>query len=205
VPQDHYFSATPSGEARLRPVSFSVADQELTLNAAAGTFSSEKLDKGTAVLLKLSNRFPSTGRVLDLGCGWGPIGISIAKLQPGTEVWAVDVNSRSVELANQNSKELLIENFKAVTPEQLPTDLKFNEIWSNPPIRIGKPALHQLLMTYLERLTESGRAMLVVQKQLGAESLLSWLADQNSQWRVTRVLNEKGYWVIEVFSSPKSP
>lgn len=205
MPQDHYFSSNPSGDAKLRSVSFRVGDQELTLNAATGTFSSGKLDKGTAVLLKMADRFPASGRVLDLGCGWGPIGISIAKLQPNAEVWAVDINSRSVELANQNSKDLAVENFTAVTPENLPSDLKFNEIWSNPPIRIGKQALHELLTTYLGRLSESGRALLVVQKQLGAESLLSWLADQNSNWNVSRAVNEKGYWVIEVVNSPKSP
>ncbi len=181
-----------------------MAGQALRLQAAAGTFSSGKLDKGTAVLLSLANQFPKQGTILDLGCGWGPIGISIAKLSPATKVWGVDVNSRSVELANQNSKALELTNFQAVLADQLPSEIKFDEIWSNPPIRIGKLALHELLTTYLNKLNPNGRAVLVVQKQLGAESLMKWLAEQFSNHEVRRLANEKGYWAIEVASSPKS-
>lgn len=201
---EHYFSANPSADQKLRPVEFSVAGQVLRLQAAAGTFSSGRLDKGTAVLLSLADQFPQQGTALDLGCGWGPIGLSIAKLAPATKVWGVDVNSRSVELANQNGRTLELSNFQAVLSEQLPSEIKFDQIWSNPPIRIGKSALHELLTTYLRRLTPSGRAVLVVQKQLGAESLMKWLAEQFSNHAVQRLANQKGYWVIEVASSPKS-
>lgn len=181
-----------------------MAGLALRLQAAAGTFSSGKLDKGTAVLLSLADQFPKQGTILDLGCGWGPIGIAIAKLSPATQVWGVDVNSRSVELANQNAETLGLTNFQGVLSVQLPSEIKFDEIWSNPPIRIGKSALHELLTTYLHRLTPSGRAVLVVQKQLGAESLMKWLAEQFPDREVQRLVNEKGYWVIEVASSPKS-
>lgn len=181
-----------------------MAGLALRLQAAAGTFSSGKLDKGTAVLLSLADQFPKQGTILDLGCGWGPIGIAIAKLSPATQVWGVDVNSRSVELANQNAETLGLTNFQGVLSVQLPSEIKFDEIWSNPPIRIGKSALHELLATYLHRLTPSGRAVLVVQKQLGAESLMKWLAEQFPDREVQRLVNEKGYWVIEVASSPKS-
>lgn len=201
---EHYFSANPSTNQKLKPVEFSVAGLALRLQAAAGTFSSGKLDKGTAVLLSLANQFPKQGTILDLGCGWGPIGIAIAKLSPATKVWGVDVNSRSVELANQNAETLGLTNFQGVLSVQLPSEIKFDEIWSNPPIRIGKSALHELLTTYLHRLTPSGRAVLVVQKQLGAESLMKWLAEQFPDHEVQRLVNEKGYWVIEVASSPKS-
>ena len=181
-----------------------MAGLALRLQAAAGTFSSGKLDKGTAVLLSLADQFPKQGTILDLGCGWGPIGIAIAKLSPATKVWGVDVNSRSVELANQNAETLGLTNFQGVLSVQLPSEIKFDQIWSNPPIRIGKSALHELLTTYLHRLTPSGRAVLVVQKQLGAESLMKWLAEQFPGREVQRLVNEKGYWVIEVASSPKS-
>lgn len=201
---EHYFSANPSTNQKLKPVEFSVAGLALRLQAAAGTFSSGKLDKGTAVLLSLPDQFPKQGTILDLGCGWGPIGIAIAKLSPATKVWGVDVNSRSVELANQNAETLGLTNFQGVLSVQLPSEIKFDEIWSNPPIRIGKSALHELLTTYLHRLTPSGRAVLVVQKQLGAESLMKWLAEQFPDHEVQRLVNEKGYWVIEVASSPKS-
>jgi 16S rRNA G1207 methylase RsmC len=86
-------------------------------------------------------------------------------------------------------------------PTGLPADLQFDEIWSNPPIRIGKQALHELLSSYLKLLKQGGRAMLVVQKQLGAESLLRWLQEQNPSSKVSKRISEKGYWVIEVISS----
>lgn len=198
---EHYFSANPSAEQKLTNVEFSVADQLFNLQAAAGTFSSGRLDKGTAVLLSLADELPQEGRILDLGCGWGPIGIAIAKLASASQVWGVDVNARSVALANQNAKKLQLTNFQAVLSENLPSDLRFDEIWSNPPIRIGKKALHELLTKYLAVLTDQGRALLVVQKQLGAESLLKWLAAQYPAKRVSRVLTDRGYWVIELASS----
>lgn len=181
-----------------------MAGVPFNLQAASGTFSSKGLDKGTAVLLKLADQLPEDGTVLDLGCGWGPIGISIAKLAPATSVWGVDINARSVELANQNAASMQLENFQAVLPATLPEDLQFDQIWSNPPIRIGKQALHELLLSYLRRLKPSGRALLVVQKQLGAESLLRWLAEQFSDRRVQKIFSDKGYWVLEVASSPRS-
>jgi 16S rRNA G1207 methylase RsmC len=201
VSSEHYFSANPSAEQKLTNVEFSVADQLFNLQAAAGTFSSGRLDKGTAVLLSLADELPQEGRILDLGCGWGPIGIAIAKLASASQVWGVDVNARSVALANQNAKKLQLTNFQAVLSENLPSDLRFDEIWSNPPIRIGKKALHELLTKYLAVLTDQGRALLVVQKQLGAESLLKWLAAQYPAKRVGRVLTDRGYWVIELASS----
>jgi 16S rRNA G1207 methylase RsmC len=201
VSSEHYFSANPSAEQKLTNVEFSVADQLFNLQAAAGTFSSGRLDKGTTVLLSLTDELPQEGRILDLGCGWGPIGIAIAKLASASQVWGVDVNARSVALANQNAKKLQLTNFQAVLSENLPSDLRFDEIWSNPPIRIGKKALHELLTKYLAVLTDQGRALLVVQKQLGAESLLKWLAAQYPAKRVSRVLTDRGYWVIELASS----
>jgi len=201
VSSEHYFSANPSAEQKLTNVEFSVAGQLFNLQAAAGTFSSGRLDKGTAVLLSLADELPQEGRILDLGCGWGPIGIAIAKLASASQVWGVDVNARSVALANQNARKLQLTNFQAVLSENLPSDLRFDEIWSNPPIRIGKKALHELLTKYLAVLTDQGRALLVVQKQLGAESLLKWLAEQFPAKRVRRVLTDRGYWVIELASS----
>jgi 16S rRNA G1207 methylase RsmC len=138
--------------------------------------------------------------VLDLGCGWGPIALSIAALSPATEVWAIDVNNRSVELTEKNAGALGLTNLRAVLPQALPRDLRFQEIWSNPPVRIGKAQLHQLLTNYLGLLRPGGRAMLVVQKQLGAESLLRWLNEHSSGYSARKILAERGYWVVEVMS-----
>lgn len=195
---EHYFSADPSAPAKLTEVEIEVGGQVLKLSASSGTFSSERLDPGTRVLLGLWELFPTDGIVLDLGCGWGPIGLSIAKLQPATEVIGVDVNQRSVELANANAKGNGLANFSACLDKDLDANLEIDHIWSNPPIRIGKENLHDLLRNYLSRLKPTGDAYLVVQKQLGAESLQRWIAQQWPEREVTKVENSKGFRVIRI-------
>lgn len=195
---EHYFSADPSAPAKLTEVEIEVGGQVLKLSASSGTFSSERLDPGTRVLLGLWELFPTDGLVLDLGCGWGPIGLSIAKLQPATEVIGVDVNQRSVELANANAKRNGLENFTACLGKDLDPTMELDHIWSNPPIRIGKENLHDLLRNYLSRLKPTGNAYLVVQKQLGAESLQRWIAQQWPEREVTKVENSKGFRVIRI-------
>ena len=195
---EHYFSADPSAPAKLTEVEIEVGGQVLKLSASSGTFSSERLDPGTRVLLGLWELFPTDGIVLDLGCGWGPIGLSIAKLQPATEVIGVDVNQRSVELANANAKRNGLANFSACLDKDLDANLEIDHIWSNPPIRIGKENLHDLLRNYLSRLQPTGDAYLVVQKQLGAESLQRWIAQQWPEREVTKVENSKGFRVIRI-------
>lgn len=195
---EHYFSADPSAPAKLTEVEIEVGGHVLKLSASSGTFSSERLDPGTRVLLGLWELFPTDGIVLDLGCGWGPIGLSIAKLQPATEVIGVDVNQRSVELANANAKRNGLANFSACLDKDLDANLEIDHIWSNPPIRIGKENLHDLLRNYLSRLKPTGDAYLVVQKQLGAESLQRWIAQQWPEREVTKVENSKGFRVIRI-------
>ena len=195
---EHYFSADPSAPAKLTEVEIEVGGQVLKLSASSGTFSSERLDPGTRVLLGLWELFPTDGIVLDLGCGWGPIGLSIAKLQPATEVIGVDVNQRSVDLANANAKRNGLANFSACLDKDLDANLEIDHIWSNPPIRIGKENLHDLLRNYLSRLKPTGDAYLVVQKQLGAESLQRWIAQQWPEREVTKVENSKGFRVIRI-------
>lgn len=200
--QEHYFSSNPDIEAKENRVSFQVADQLFDLTASSGTFSSRQLDPGTRVLLNQHENFPIGGDVLDLGCGWGPIGISIAKLSPNTKVTGVDVNNRSIELANQNAAKLGLTNFRAIAAEHLPDEQRFDAIWSNPPIRIGKEKLHELLSKNISLLRDSGSAYLVVQKQLGADSLQRWLADEFPNRSVERIQTDKGYRVI--FIGPSS-
>lgn len=197
---DHYFSASPGADKKVSRVSFQVAGQEITAKASSGTFSSGGLDKGTKVLLSLFELFPEEGDVLDLGCGWGPIALSIATINPETKIFAVDVNQRSLEMTQENAKELGLRNIEVLLPDQLDPEKRFSEIWSNPPIRIGKTALHQLLEQYLPKLVPGGKAMMVVQKQLGAESLLKWLKQNFPEHHVEKVHSDKGYWVLRVIS-----
>jgi 16S rRNA G1207 methylase RsmC len=103
-----------------------------------------------------------------------------------------------MELARNNASKLGLTNVKVVTADKVPQDLKFDAIWSNPPIRIGKAALHELLRTWLPRLESGGRAMLVVQKQLGADSLLGWIQTEFPELTASRFSTDKGFRVLEV-------
>ena len=204
MPQQHYFSEQPLSEATTHSVDFEVEGQAFSMEAASGTFSATKLDQGTRVLLNASSFFPSAGDVLDIGCGWGPISLSIAALRPNTQVWGLDVNSRALELATTNASKLKLDNFRAVRAEDIPVDLRFDAIWSNPPIRVGKSVLHDLMRSWLPRLKPTGVAMLVVQKQLGAEAFQKWLAAQFPEFLVQRHSIDKGYRVIRV-TNPATP
>jgi 16S rRNA (guanine1207-N2)-methyltransferase len=203
MPQQHYFSENPEAQVKTHTVSFELEGKSFELTAASGTFSSTRLDPGTRVLLKESRHFPDSGTVLDIGCGWGPIALSIAALRPETIVFGLDVNARSLELATSNAASLGLNNFKAVRAEQIPQDMLFDAIWSNPPIRVGKAVLHGLLETWLPRLKEGASAMLVVQKQLGAESLQKWISESFPDYGVEKHSLDKGYRVIRVTRTAK--
>ena len=192
---EHYFTADPSAPFRRAPVHASVWGQELALTSGSGVFAQGRVDIGTAVLFRETSP-PAAGRVLDLGCGYGVIGLAIAAAVPGATVTGVDVNERAVLLANENAASLgLSDRYVALTPDAVPADAEFDELWSNPPIRIGKAALHALLLTWLPRLTPDGRAVLVVGKNLGADSLQRWLGEAG--YPTQRIASAKGFRVLE--------
>jgi len=175
---DHYFTAQPASAAERRDLRVHLAGRELIVATAPGIFCPDRVDIGTAVLLKEAPVPPPTGNLLDLGSGWGPIALSLGLLSPEATIWAVDVNQRALALSRSNAKTLGISSFHALTPDEVPVDIRFDAIWSNPPIRVGKPALHEMLMTWLPRLAPGGTAYLVVQKNLGADSLQRWLTTE---------------------------
>ena len=193
--EDHYFSADPSVPFSREPFTCEVWGHELSLVSGAGVFSKGHLDHATAVLFRETEP-PAQGQFLDLGCGYGVIGLAMAKAVPMANVTAVDVNERALLLANENARALGVAGrFVACRPDQVPSDSTFDEIWSNPPIRIGKEALHELLLTWLPRLAPSGRMVMVVGKNLGADSLQRWLGEQG--WPTERLASSKGFRVLE--------
>lgn len=192
---DHYFSADPTVAFKRVPARATVWGHELALTSGSGVFAQGRLDIGTAVLFRETEP-PTGGTLLDLGCGYGVIGCALAVVAPAAQVWGVDVNERALLLANENSAALGVgDRFTAVTPDGVPDDAQFDEIWSNPPIRIGKEALHELLLTWLPRLRPGGRAVMVVGKNLGADSLQRWLDEQG--YPTTRLASAKGFRVLE--------
>ena len=191
---EHYFSADPSAPFTRAPVRARVWGHDLALESGSGVFARGRLDIGTAVLLRETEP-PGPGRYLDLGCGYGVIGLAIAVAQAGARVDAVDVNERALLLATDNAASLgVADRFVAATPDRLPP-ASYDEIWSNPPIRVGKQALHDLLLTWFARLAPEGRAVMVVGKNLGGDSLQTWLTVQG--YPTTRLASAKGFRVLE--------
>ena len=199
---DHYFSQEPKSNYQPKQIELNVAGEVFNINTASGTFSPLRLDVGTEVLLDHLELAPKDGSILDLGCGWGPIALNLAKHSPKAKVWAVDVNNRSLELTAENAKSLGLSNIQTATPDSVPKDIKFSGIWSNPPIRIGKKQLHELLLTWLPRLEANASAYLVVQKNLGSDSLQKWLTETLVDgYEVSRLTSVKTYRIIKVLKT----
>lgn len=195
---DHYFSASPESELRLRDLSVTLAGRSVRLSTAGGIFSPDHIDTGTQVLLSNVPSAPA-GDLLDLGCGWGPIALTLALECPDATVWAVDVNERALDLVRRNARTLGMNNVNAVRPENVPTHVRFTSIRSNPPIRVGKEQLHTLMTTWLPRLTPGADAWLVVQRNLGSDSLHRWLQESlPPEFETTRSATGKGYRVLRV-------
>lgn len=192
----HYFQ-TPTGPVETRTIRARIWDEQLTFTTAGGVFSGSRLDLGTSVLFRSVEPPASPGTFLDLGCGYGPIACALALAVPGARVHAVDVNGLAVSLTDRNARSLGVgDRVRASRPEDVDPDLRFDEIWSNPPIRVGKEALHEMLLTWLGRLSADGVAHLVVGRNLGADSLARWLGGQGHT--VTRVASAKGFRVLDV-------
>jgi len=193
---EHYFTADPSVPFQRIPVEASVWGRSFSLVSGSGVFAQGRLDIGTGVLLREQPAPESARTVLDLGCGYGVIGLACAVAAPEAVVTAVDVNQRAVLLANENAEALgVTDRYAASTPDEVDPAATYDEIWSNPPIRIGKQSLHDLLLHWFARLRPKGRAVMVVGKNLGGDSLQAWLTDQG--YPTTRLASAKGFRVLE--------
>ena len=191
-----YFERTPEVASRPSVVTLALADLTLKLSTDRGVFSHDAVDAGTRLLLQEAAPPPADGDLLDLGCGYGPIALTMAKRSPGATVWAVDVNERALALCGANAERNGVHNVRPAAIEDVPPDIRFAAIWSNPPIRIGKTALHELLLRWLRLLDDGGVATLVVQKHLGADSLASWLTGEG--FSVERLASRQGYRLLSV-------
>jgi 16S rRNA (guanine1207-N2)-methyltransferase len=198
---EHYFSPQPRAAHRPGLVRVILPDVYLELATDAGVFSPGRLDPGTRLLLEESPAPPPAGDLLDLGCGYGPIACVLATRAPGATVWAVDVNERALELCARNAAAAGLENVRCVMPGDPSIPARLTAMWSNPPVRVGKAALHVLLRGWLGRLGPGGQAYLVAGRNLGADSLHRWLAEQG--WPVTRLAARSGYRLLRVDLLPE--
>jgi 16S rRNA (guanine1207-N2)-methyltransferase len=209
-PSSQYFARQPSAASQRRSVGLSLADVELSLTTDRGVFSTDRIDPGTRLLLQEApHPTDAMGTLLDLGCGYGPIAVTLARRAPAAAVWAVDVNERAVGLCAENAVANGMANVHPVVVDErgaglagAPDDVaslaevRFDGIWSNPPIRIGKVALHGLLTHWLDRLAPGGSAWLVVQRHLGADSLAAWMEGEG--WATERLVSRAGYRLLQV-------
>jgi 16S rRNA (guanine1207-N2)-methyltransferase len=197
-PVDHYFASSPATASAPAHVDLVLPDVRLRLRTDRGVFAREGVDPGTKLLLLESPMPPPQGptTVVDVGCGYGPIALTVAQRAPAARVWAVDVNERARALCRANAGAAGLDNVVVVAPEEVPADLTVDWLFSNPPIRVGKAALHALLAGWLERLSPTGRATLVVHKHLGSDSLIRWLGEAG--WDARKDRSRLGYRLIDV-------
>jgi 16S rRNA (guanine1207-N2)-methyltransferase len=196
VPESHYFTARPEVRSSPHTVRLVLHDLELAFETDRGVFSAGRIDSGTLQLLQVAPAPPPRGNLLDLGTGYGPIAIALARRSPDAVVWAVDVNERALELVKRNMDRARVTNVIPARPEDVPPEVTFTAIYSNPPIRVGKAILHEMLERWLGRMEPGGHCFLVVQKHLGSDSLARWLDERGFTTR--RLASKKGYRILEV-------
>ncbi|MDO4898786.1 MAG: methyltransferase [Rothia sp. (in: high G+C Gram-positive bacteria)] len=194
----HYFSENPTGDFTPKQLTVELAGTKVQVVTAPGIFSPGALDKGTKVLLDEAPA-PTGKNLLDIGCGWGPITLTLAMLAPEAQVYGVEVNARSAQLTEMNAQKLGLTNVTVSAPDALDQSITFDTIWSNPPIRVGKEVLHGIMRSWLPRLAPGGSAYLVVQKNLGSDSLQKWLIAEFPQLETSRYATSKGFRVLEVY------
>jgi len=200
VPSAHYFDAQPAVESRRHTVHLHLGEIAVELQADRGVFGSRGVDLGTMTLLREAPPPPPSGELLDLGCGYGAIAIALALRAPAARVWAVDVNERALDLTRINAAAAKAPNITPVLPDGVPAEVRFDAIYSNPPVRVGKGPLHELLLRWLPRLRPGAAAHLVVQRNLGSDSLAAWLVTQG--YAARKVKSKKGYRILEVTAGP---
>lgn len=195
-PSPHYFSEEPAVESARKRIEVTLPDGSFEIETDTGVFSHGRVDAGTKFLLLEAPELPTSGELLDLGCGAGVIALTMARRRPECHVWAVDVNARARQLASDNAEALGLRNVTVAAPEEVPSDVSFATIWSNPPIKVGKSELHDMMRRWLPRLTPGGEAILVVNKNLGSDSLQRWLSEQGHP--TSRLASRQGFRLLRV-------
>ena len=194
APGSHYFDEEPTTDSSPRVVQLLLPDLQLALTTDRGVFGYDRIDAGTKLLLLRAPAPAPTGNLLDIGSGTGAIALCLARRSPAATVWAVDVNERARDLCRSNAERNGLTNVNVCSPDDVPADVTFDTIWSNPAIRIGKPALHAMLLRWLSRLSPAGEVVLVVHKHLGSDSLQAWLSGQG--YPTTRLASSSGYRIL---------
>lgn len=195
-----YFDYNPNLKSNIKEVKYDLLGNKLTFNTNNGVFSKDRVDFGTNVLLNSLPDLSDAKYILDMGCGYGIIGLSLAKGYPNITVDLVDVNLSCIELSGENAKRNHINNVKFYESniydyyEKNHLEYRYDVIISNPPIRAGKKVVHDIALEAFDLLSDNGRVFFVIQKKQGAESLFKAMKEKYGNAEI--INKQKGYFII---------
>lgn len=192
---DHYYTNNPSSKHDMQTFETELRGQKLKFTTDAGVFSRDGVDFGSRLLIE-TVRLPDGAKVLDVGCGYGPIGVTCAKLDPSSRVTMADINERAVELAGKNAEQNGAANARAVVSDMYEAiaERDYDAVLTNPPIRAGKATVHGIFSGARDVLKEGGALWVVIQKKQGAPSALAKLRELYA--KVEEVDKDKGYRIF---------
>ena len=190
----HYFLNDNNLVSDIKPFNISINGNSFTFNTDNGVFSKGELDFGTNLLIKNVLKLNVTGDILDLGCGYGAIGIILSKVT-NSNVTMSDINKRALHLTKMNAKKNNVSITTIESDGYLNINNKFDYVISNPPIRVGKKILYKLLIDTKEHLKENGKLIIVVRKEQGALSLMK---DMANYYDVKLLDKDKGFMIISL-------
>lgn len=194
---DHYYTPNPASNSHPETFVASILGESLTLQSDAGVFSRGQVDYGTQTLIRaVHTDCQVEGPILDVGCGYGPIGLALARLNPARLIYMLDINERAVNLAIDNAKRNNITNVRVDQSNLFDKieEAHFSAIVSNPPIRAGKKVVHEILKQSKAYMVVGGKIYIVIQKKQGAPSAKKALYEVYGN--VTRLELDRGYWVL---------
>ena len=195
---EHYYTSQPKTVHKEKEIKATLKGNTLTFKTDSGVFSKDRIDYGSQVMIEAVNDavFPGS-KVLDVGCGYGPVGISLVKANPALRIDMIDVNERAIDLAEKNVKINNVENVRIFVSSLYDKveDKDYSAILSNPPIRAGKETVHQIITDARDFLTDRGVLIIVIQKKQGAPSAKKKMEEVFGN--VERLTQDKGYWVLQ--------
>ena len=193
----HYFDLEPETSSQIREISFTLFDRNYTYFTDNGVFSKSRIDEGSYIFLKVLLPLQLTGRILDLGCGYGPIGLTIAQNSKEARVDLADINSRALALASRSSERLNLNSRVTILHSDIYEKIEgiYDSIVVNPPIRAGKVVTYSMYSGSKAHLIDGGSLYIVIRKKQGAESAFKYL--ETVFENVSVLHKEKGYWIIK--------
>ena len=193
----YYFDENPAIESNIREISFSLYGQNYTYFTDNGVFSKSKVDEGSYIFLKVLLPLHLTGRILDLGCGYGPIGLTIAINSQEARVDLADINSRALALASRSGERLNLNSRVTFLHSDIFEKIEgpYDSIVVNPPIRAGKIVTYRMYSESKQYLIDGGSLYVVIRRKQGAESALKYI--ETVFENVSVLHKEKGYWIIK--------